>query len=109
MVERGEGEKIIMQEDCNEDNIGSGYLTLTNQRLIFQKGESRMLTLSKKLTHVALEAPLHKIKNVRTEGLLAKKVVVEVAEGTETKVYKFGVLGTGKWRDTIEEAMKHRG
>jgi len=105
MVESEAGEKIIMQEDCGEDNVGTGYLTLTNQRLIFQKGEARMLTLSKKVTEVVLEAPLNKIKNVRTEGWLAKKVVVEV-EGNGSKLYKFGVFSPGKWRDAIENAIK---
>ena len=104
MVEPQSGEKVIMQEDCSEDKVGSGYLTLTNQRLIFEKGETRMLTLSKKITEVALDIPLNKIINARTEGFLAKKVVVEVAEPQGTAIYKFGVLGTGKWRDTINSA-----
>ena len=106
MVEPQSGEKIIMQEDCSEDKIGSGYLTLTNQRLIFEKGEARMLTLSKKMTEVALDIHLNKIVNARTEGWLAKKVVIEISEPPGTKVYKFGVLGTGKWRDVINTAIK---
>jgi len=106
MVEPKSGEKIIMQEDCSEDKIGSGYLTLTNQRLIFEKGEVRMLTFSKKITEIALDIPLNKIINARTEGFLAKKVVVEISEPPGTKIYKFGVLGTGKWRDTINSAIK---
>ena len=106
MAELGEGENIIMQEDCSEDNLGSGYLTLTNKRLVFQKGEARMLTLSKKMTEIVLEATMDKIKSVKTEGLLAKKVVVEVSEETGSKLYKFGVFSTGKWRDAIENARK---
>ncbi|MFQ5941496.1 MAG: hypothetical protein ACE5KA_07365 [Nitrososphaerales archaeon] len=106
MVEQGEGENIILQEDCSEDEIGSGYLTLTNQRLIFQKGEARMLTLSRKTTKVAMEVPLNKIRYAKTEGWLAKKVVVEVSEEGEHKLYKFGVFSPGKWRDTIEDAIK---
>ena len=106
MVEQGEGENIIMQEDCGEDKLGSGYLTLTNQRLIFQKGEARVLTLSKKMTEVVLEVPLNKIKIVKTEGLLAKKVVMEVSEESGSKLYKFGVFSPGKWRDAIEDGVK---
>ena len=106
MVEPRSGEKVIMQEDCSEDKIGSGYLTLTNQRLIFEKGEARMLTFSKKITEVALDIPLNKIVSARTEGWLAKKVVVEISEPIGTKVYKFGVLGTGKWRDAVNAAMQ---
>jgi GTP-dependent phosphoenolpyruvate carboxykinase len=106
MVEQRSGEKIIMQEDCSEDKIGSGYLTLTNQRLVFEKGEARMLTLSKKMTDIALDIPLNKIVNARTEGWLAKKVVVEVSEPPGTKMYKFGVFSSGKWRDSINAAIK---
>jgi len=106
MVEQRSGEKVITQEDCNEDKIGSGYLTLTNQRLIFEKGEARVATFTKKITGVALDVPLNKIVSVRTEGWLVKKVAVEVSEPSGTKLYKFGVLGTGKWRDTINTAIK---
>jgi hypothetical protein len=106
MAEGGDGEKAIMQEDCGEDRLGAGYLTLTNKRLIFRKGEARMLTLSKKAGEVALDLPLNKIKVVRTEGWLAKKVVVEVSEDAETKLYKFGVFSPGKWRDAIDGAIK---
>lgn len=105
MGEQGE-EKAIMQEDCNEDRIGSGYLVLTNKRLIFQKGESRMLTLSRKPKDVVIDVSLDKVKNVKTEGWLAKKVVVEISEGTESTLYKFGVFSPGKWRDAIENAAK---
>ena len=37
-----EGEKKIRQEDCNEDNLGSGILTLTNKRLAFRSEERRV-------------------------------------------------------------------
>jgi hypothetical protein len=104
MVEPRSGEKLIMQEDCSEDKIGSGYLTLTNQRLIFEKGEARMLTFSKKLTDVVLDIPLNNIANARAEGFLVKKVVVEVSE--PKVVHKFGVFSTGKWRDAINTAVK---
>lgn len=104
MVEQRSGEKLIMQEDCSEDKIGSGYLTLTNQRLIFEKSEARMLTFSKKLGEVVLDIPLNKIANARAEGFLVKKVVVEVSE--PKAVYKFGVFSTGKWRDAVNTAVK---
>lgn len=106
MAELGEGEKIIRQEDCNEDKLGVGYLTLTNQRLVFQTGEARMLTLSKKMTEVAIDVRLNEIKSVKTEGWLAKKVVVEVPEGSGSKLCKFGVFSPGKWKSAIENAIK---
>ena len=106
MIEQGKDENIIIQEDCGEDKFGSGYLTLTNQRIIFQKGEARMLTLSKKITEIYLEVSLNKIKTVKTEGLLAKKVVIEVSEESGSKLYKFGVFSPGKWKDVIKDAVQ---
>ena len=42
-----EGEKRLKQEDCNEDNLGSGILTLTNKRIAFDKTRARMMDFSK--------------------------------------------------------------
>ena len=42
-----EGEKRLKQEDCNEDKLGAGILTLTNRRLAFDKTQSRMMDFSK--------------------------------------------------------------
>jgi len=109
MVELRGNERVVMQEDCSEDNIGSGYLTLTNQRLIFEIGQARMLTFTKKITDVALDIPLNNIINAKTEGWLARKVVVEVSEPTGSKLYKFGVFSVGKWRDAINAATKSAG
>ncbi len=109
MVELRGNERVIMQEDCGEDNLGSGYLTLTNQRLIFEIGQARMLTFTKKITEVALDIPLKNIINAKTEGWLAKKVVVEVSEPAGSKFYKFGVFRPGKWKDTINATTKSAG
>lgn len=98
-----------MQEDCSEDDLGSGYLTLTNQRLIFETGQTRIMTFTKKITEVELDIPLKNIINAETEGWLAKKVVVEVSEPTGSKLYKFGVFSPGKWRDTLNAAAKSAG
>ena len=36
-------ERRIRQEDCNEDTIGIGILTLTNKRAAFDKKQSRVM------------------------------------------------------------------
>ena len=38
-----ESEKKIRQEDCNEDSLGSGILTLTNKRVAFDKKKGRIM------------------------------------------------------------------
>ncbi len=91
------GEKLIIQEDCAEDKLRNGILTLTNQRLIFEKTEGRMTTLSKKTEEVLLDIPLEKISASKSEGFIIAKVVVELSDRT----YKFGVLNTGHWAKEI--------
>jgi hypothetical protein len=91
------GEKLIMQEDCAEDKLKNGILTLTNQRLIFEKTEGRMTTLSKKTEEVLLDISLEEISASRSEGFIIAKVVVELSD----RSYKFGVLNTGHWAKEI--------
>jgi hypothetical protein len=95
------GEKIILQEDCAEDKLKNGILTLTNQRIIFEKTEGRMATLSKKTGDIVLDIPLNKISFVESQGFIIAKVII----GAGDKIYKFGVLNTGKWAKTIKEQV----
>lgn len=97
--EPASGEKLVLDEDCAEDKLKSGMLFLTNQRLVFQKTQGRMATLSKKEGEVVLDIPLSKISAVRAEGFLVKKLVV--VSGDQT--YKFGVFNNGKWERQIKQ------
>jgi hypothetical protein len=76
-----EGEIRVFQEDCAEDRLKNGILTLTNQRIIFEKTEGRMATLSKKVEGVLLDLPLDKISSVKSEGFIIKKVVIPTLDG----------------------------
>jgi hypothetical protein len=98
-----QGEKRILQEDCAEDKLRNGILTLTNQRIIFEETEGRIATLSKRTGDVLLDIPLDKISSVSTEGFIIKKVVIFI----DDKVYKFGVFNTGKWAKEIENQIKN--
>jgi hypothetical protein len=95
-----EGEIRVFQEDCAEDRLKNGILTLTNQRIIFEKTEGRMATLSKKVEGVLLDLPLDKISSVKSEGFIIKKVVITTIDG---KAFKFGVFNIHKWVKLIEE------
>ncbi len=99
------GERIVLDEDCAEDNLKSGILVLTDQRLVFQKTQGRMATLSKKEGEIALDIPLDKITSVRAEGFLVKKLVV-IADG---QTYKFGVYSNGKWERQIKQLLNKGG
>jgi hypothetical protein len=92
------GEKIVLDEDCAEDKLRSGILILTSNRLVFQKTQGRMATLSKKEGEIALDIPLEKISAVRSEGFLVKKLVVSSGDIS----YKFGVFSNGQWERQIK-------
>ena len=67
-----EGEKKIRQEDCSEDNLGSGILTLTNKRLAFDKTRARLMDFSKHMGDTILDISLNDVIKTCKEGLLIK-------------------------------------
>ncbi len=94
------GERLIHQEDCSEDALKNGFLTLTNQRLLFEKTEGTLATLSKKTSELLLNLSLNQISSCTYEGFLIKKIVVQLITG---EIYKFGVFNTKKWANLINE------
>lgn len=101
-----EGEKKIKQEDCHEDELGAGILTLTNKRLAFDKTRGRIMDFSKRFGDTVIDISLGDVKKVWKEGLLMKKVCFSAKTNDGEKTYKFGVLGTGGWRDDIQDAIE---
>ncbi|MGI0008090.1 MAG: hypothetical protein ACRD92_00540 [Nitrosopumilaceae archaeon] len=100
-----DSEKKIIQEDCSEDSIGSGILTLTNVRIAFDKSKGRIADFSKKFGDTVIDVPLNQIINVGKEGWLIKKVWIKVKTPEGEKTYKFGVYNTNKWLKTLQEAI----
>lgn len=98
-------EKRIEQEDCSEDTLGIGVLTLTNMRIAFDKAEGRIVDFSKKFGDTVMEAKLSDIVEVSKEGRLIKKVTVKIRTNEGEKTYKFGVFNTGKWEKAIKQAI----
>ncbi|QUC64824.1 hypothetical protein NsoK4_00620 [Nitrosopumilus sp. K4] len=101
-----EGEKRLKQEDCNEDKLGPGILTLTNKRLAFDKTQARMMDFSKQFGDTVLDISLGNVTKVWKEGMLMKKVcfTAKTDEGEET--HKFGVFNTKDWLKDIEAAIE---
>ncbi|MBA3750917.1 MAG: hypothetical protein H0X03_08540, partial [Nitrosopumilus sp.] len=77
----------------------NGILTLTNKRLVFEKTKGRMITLSKKLLSEKKEIRFDEISDVKSEGIIIKKLVLILKNNN---VYKFGVLSPGKWVKEIQ-------
>ena len=100
------GEKRIKQEDCSEDKIGAGILTLTNKRLAFDKTRARMMDFSKHMGDTILDIPLDNVIKTWKEGLLIKKVcfIAKTNEGEQT--YKFGVFSTKNWLKSIDKTIE---
>ena len=102
----GESEKKLKQEDCHEDNLGAGILTLTNKRLAFDKTRGRIMDFTKKFGETVIDTPLGEVNKVWKEGLLMKKVCFTAKTKDGEKTFKFGVFNTGSWLNDIQDAME---
>jgi hypothetical protein len=94
--------KIILQEDCSEDKLKNGILTLTYKKIYFEKTKGRIVTLSKKLLDEKLEIEFDDISSIKSEGIIIKKLVLALKNNN---TYKFGVLSPGKWVKEIQLQM----
>jgi len=100
-----EGEKRIKQEDCSEDNLGAGILTLTNKRLAFDKTNARIMDFSKHFGDTVLDISLDDITKTWKEGLFMKKVCFTAKTDEGDKTFKFGVFNTKSWVKIIDKTM----
>lgn len=98
-------EKRLRQEDCSEDSVGAGILTLTNKRVAFDKTKGRIADFSKRFGETLLDIPLGDITKVWKEGILIKKACIHVKTSEGEKDYKFGVFNTGSWKKDIQKAL----
>jgi len=73
-----DSEKKIRQEDCSEDSLGPGILTLTNKRVAFDKTRGRIMDFAKKFGGAVINVPLNDVTKVWKEGIFMKKVCVRV-------------------------------
>jgi len=101
-----EGEKKLKQEDCHEDSLGAGVLTLTNKRLAFDKTKGRIMDFSKRFEETVIDVPLNDVKKVWKEGVLMKKICFTAKTKDGDNTYKFGVFGTGGWLNDIQDAIE---
>ena len=103
-----DGEKRVKQEDCNEDNLGPGILTLTNKRLAFDKTKSRIMDFTKRMGETVLDIPLEDVTKSWKEGLFIKKVCFTAKINEVEQTYKFVVFNTKGWLKSIEQAIKEK-
>ena len=98
-------EKKIKQEDCSEDELGAGILTLTNKRIAFDKTRARMMDFSKHMGDTILDIKLKDVTKTWKEGLLMKKICFAAKTNEGNQTYKFGVFSTNSWLKSIEKAI----
>ena len=103
-----EGEKKIKQEDCNEDNLGSGILTLTNKRLAFDKTRARVMDFSKNIGDTVLDISLDNVSKTWKEGLIIRKTCFTAKTDKGDQTYKFGVFNTKSWLKSIDDAINNK-
>jgi len=101
-----DSEKRLKQEDCNEDSLGAGILTLTNKRLVFEKTKSRIADFSKKVGETVIDVPLSDVTKVWKEGRFIKKACFTAKTPDGEKTFKFGVFNTGSWEKDIKKAIE---
>jgi len=101
-----EGEKKLKQEDCNEDSLGPGILTLTNKRIAFDKTKGRIMDFAKKFGETVVDVSLGDVTKVWKEGRFIKKVCFTGKTKDGEKTFKFGVLGTGGWLESFQDALE---
>jgi hypothetical protein len=102
------GERVILQDNCDEETSGSGILTLTNSRMTF---ETRRGLISKK-TETEFSVGLDKIHNVWTEGVVRKRLAVEISwsrgPGMPESIQKrkFNVSRPSQWETTMKSIVQ---
>ncbi len=101
-----DSEKKIRQEDCSEDSLGPGILTLTNKRVAFDKTRGRIMDFAKKFGETVINVPLDDVAKVWKEGIFMKKVCVRVKTDEGEKDYKFGVFSNGSWLKTLQDTLE---
>ena len=99
-------EKRLKQEDCNEDELGTGVLTLTTKRIAFDRRKSRIADFSTKMGETVIDVPLNELLDVWKEGRFIKKICIKIKTSDGEKAYKFGVFGTGGWLEDIQDAIE---
>ena len=99
-------EKRLKQEDCNEDELGTGVLTLTTKRIAFDKRKSRIADFSTKMGETVIDVPLNELLDVWKEGRFIKKSCIKTKTNDGDKLYKVGVFGTGGWLEDIQDAIE---
>ena len=98
-------EHKIRQEDCSEDGLGIGILTLTNKRLAFDKTKARIMDFTKHMGDTIIDIPLSDVTKTWKEGLLMKKICFTAKTDEGEKTFKFGVFSTKNWLKSIEESI----
>jgi len=100
-------EKRVRQEDCNEDAMCIGILTLTNKRVAFDKKHARVMDFSGSIGVTILDVLLENITKVWKEGLLMKKVSFTAKTNDGEKTIMIGVFSNGRWRKTFEKTLEN--
>ncbi len=99
-------DKKILQEDCSEDQIGSGILTLTNERIVFDKTRGRIIDFSKKFGNMVIDISLNNIIDVCNEGIFMKKICIKVKINEDIRTYKFGVFNNKNWLKILQKTLE---
>jgi len=98
------GEKLLLEEKASGEGFGNGTLCLTNGRIVFE----RTTGLISKKTEICLILPLHTVEDIRVEGLIGKKLVIQGSDERTGRIskWKFGVPNPSGWEMSVKSAIQ---
>ena len=89
-------EKRLKQEDCNEDELGTGVLTLTNKRIAFDKRKSRIADFSTKMGETVIDVPLDQVDVWKEGRFIKKNLFSKLKQDTDEKIIQIWRYGN-RW------------
>ena len=85
-----DGENKVKQEDCSEDKLGPGILTLTNKRIAFDKTQARIMDFTKRMGETVLDVPLENVIKFGKKVYLSKKFVLQQIQKMGNRLTNLG-------------------
>jgi len=95
------GEQVILGENTKHQGK-SGYLCLTNRRLIFECEDG----LFTKRTYTTLDLKVQEISNIAVEGAFTKKLIVIAKSGQIMLRNEFSVRDPYAWQNHLSQTRK---
>lgn len=98
------GEKVLLEDRAKSEDYGSGTMTLTSGRVVFE----RTTGLISKKTEICLILSLGSIEDVSVEGIIGKKLAIQGSDEQTGRIskWKFSVPNPASWEMAVKSAVQ---